>query len=67
MKATVNVSVRIPAAQAALIKRAAKARGLKLASWIREAAALMAELNPELRRTSMYSSHDVADAIRAAM
>lgn len=43
MKATVNVSVRIPAAQAALIKRAAKARGLKLATYIRDMAIRAAE------------------------
>ena len=43
MKATVNVSVRLPAAQAALVKRAAKAQGLKLATYIREMAIRAAE------------------------
>jgi uncharacterized protein (DUF1778 family) len=50
MNATVNVSLRIPTAQARAIKKAAAQTRLKLGTWIREAAILMAETNPELRR-----------------
>lgn len=38
MSATVTVSVRIPLKQSAVIKRAAKAAGLKLATFVRDAA-----------------------------
>jgi len=34
-----------------LVRAAAKRRGLKVNTWIREAVILMAETNPELRRT----------------
>lgn len=38
MKATINVSLRIPTAQARLLRRAAEARGMKLATYIRDVA-----------------------------
>ncbi len=43
MKATVNVSLRIPTTQAQLLKRAARARGVALATYIREMAIQAAE------------------------
>lgn len=50
MKATVTVNIRIPARDYRRIATAAKLRGLLPGQWIREAAILTAEINPELRR-----------------
>lgn len=44
MSATVTVSVRIPLEQHRAIKRAAKAAGLKIATFVREGAFLYATL-----------------------
>lgn len=38
MKSTVNISLRVPTEQARILKRAARIRGLALATFVREAA-----------------------------
>lgn len=44
MSATITVSVRIPLKQAKVIKRAAKAQGIKLATFMREQSYIRAEM-----------------------
>lgn len=44
MSATITVSVRIPLKQAKLIKRAARAQGVKLATFVREQAYIRATM-----------------------
>lgn len=64
MKAHIIVQFRIPVAQGRLLKEAAKRRGLKLATWVREAAVLTAETNPDLTRN--YRSRDDVAVIGGA-
>jgi uncharacterized protein (DUF1778 family) len=58
MGATITVSVRIPLAQAKVIKRAAKAKGLKLATYIREAAFHTADQNPDMNPVVHFRHHE---------
>ena len=56
MKSHIIVQFRISTAQGRQLKAAAKRRGLKLATWVREAAILTAEHNPDLQRWEFKAS-----------
>jgi len=56
MKARVAIQIGVSPAEYRLLKKAAERRRLQLATWVREAAILTAETNPDLAR------HPMADA-----